>query len=786
MRSVIRTLPVLICITVFSFVLSSAASVEKHARETEAQPALDSPFETLDEVERRIEAQNLHWTPGRTSVSELTEEQFKMLLGLRVPPEVAARSQKITEEYELRDLQFPPSFDWRDYGGVTPVKDQDGCGSCWDFAAVGALESMVLIYGAVEYDLSEQQVLSCATPGYGCSGGWMSWAWAHFRDHGAALESCMPYQADDTTACIEDTCEKYATTDAWVDIPNVVEAIKEKVTNHGPVATTFHVYDDFRYYTDGCYEHAGDDPVNHAVVIIGWNDSLCGGEGAWLAKNSWGEDWGMSGYFWIKYGTCNFGSNTQAVNYLEGTNISYSDHQVDDAGGDGDGRVDPGESVDLSITLKNEILADARTGISATLGCANPLVEISSSYSTYPDLDPGEDGASQTPYQVTFDRLLATGEVVELTLDISAAGGYSNTDAFHIRIGDMPILLVDDDDGSSFESYFIQALDHNGYLYEVWQEVTEGNPTYADLSDYYIVIWQTGTHGRIGSNNQAAISSYLDAGGRAFFTGQDIGWYLHEWGGAVPADSIFYHNYLHADYLADDSGYRSLTGIPGDPIGDGMSFDIGGGDGSNDQDWPSRISARTGATEVFQYAPDTLGALKYEGSHRVVYLAFGFESINTSSDRDSLMNRIISWLDNGMMPDVEPPVVSNVGISGAGVCGIGEEEEISWVASDDSGECWIEILLSRDGGISYPETLTTDEPNDSSYLWTVTGPPTSQARVMVVAYDASSNYGADECDDDLTIELGPQVPTLSPLGLIIVALVILMAGAYVLRRRQHA
>lgn len=74
---------------------------------------------------------------------------------------------------KLGYFTIPPTFDWRDYGKVTSVKDQGGCGSCWTFSATGQYESAIAIAtnGSL-FDLSEEYVGECTyTSRGGCSGG---------------------------------------------------------------------------------------------------------------------------------------------------------------------------------------------------------------------------------------------------------------------------------------------------------------------------------------------------------------------------------------------------------------------------------------------------------------------------------------------------------------------------------------------------------------------------------------------------------------------------------------
>jgi predicted secreted protein len=221
---------------------------------------------------------------------------------------------------------LPSAFNWCAQGGCTLVKDQESCGSCWAFATVGVLESAIRLQQSLTVDLSEQYLLSCNTDGYSCSGGW----WAHDYHEwrvsqeggvGAVLESAFPYQASDLP-CGGPYSHPYRIT-SWSHVGNdysvpSVSAIKQAILDHGPVAAAICVGDDFQWYSGGVFstnETCGDDVVNHAIVLVGWDDS----KQAWRLRNSWGTGWGESGYMWIRYGTSNVG---YAANYIVYTSSS--------------------------------------------------------------------------------------------------------------------------------------------------------------------------------------------------------------------------------------------------------------------------------------------------------------------------------------------------------------------------------------------------------------------------------------------------------------------------------
>jgi hypothetical protein len=74
-----------------------------------------------------------------------------------------------------------------------------------------------------------------------------------------------------------------------------------------------------------------------------------------------------------------------------------------------------------------------------------------------------------------------------------------------------------------------------------------------------------------------------------------------------------------------------------------------------------------------------------------------------------------------------------------------------WNATDDIGVTSIDILLSSDGGATYPHTIATGEANDGVFNWLVDVAATTQARVKVIAHDAGANSGEDESDADFEI-----------------------------------
>ncbi|NIR52194.1 T9SS type A sorting domain-containing protein, partial [candidate division KSB1 bacterium] len=241
------------------------------------------------------------------------------------------------------------------------------------------------------------------------------------------------------------------------------------------------------------------------------------------------------------------------------------------------------------------------------------------------------------------------------------------------------VLIVDGFDRTSGGSWnepnhffvFIHgsAIVANGFSFDTAPNESIVNGI-IDLNDYEAIFWFLGDESTddetFSTAEQNLVKDYLEGGGRLFVSGSEIAWDLDQdnaSSASTPADEQFLHEYLKADYVADDSQILSVTGVEG-TIFEGLSFDYGVN--PYPEDFPDVINPFGGGVTVnLTYNASQNAAIQYQGLFgnssipgKLVYLAFPFETITGEENRIEVMGRVLGFFFE--TTSVESPDDTNV------------------------------------------------------------------------------------------------------------------------------
>lgn len=327
--------------------------------------------------ESRQEGQVFGDEPDYIMGRPLTQEELQ---------EQMAPFENLSSLGEVPDIQSEPSvslfaegsyasrYDARDYGYVSPVKNQNPTGLCWGFSMASLLETSLLVQGYGLYDLSEEHLAyffsNRQNDPLGNTAGDFN---AHIKEDyhnggnvlctslflsswsGMTTEENVPF--DPGSKNPPDAGKAYDTT---AYLKNAVfstysEArMKQLISQYQAVSVMYNMNNGYYNADTAAYSYPiVDDAVTHIVTVVGWDDtyrkenfkesSNVTGDGAWIVKNSWGSEWGKEGYFYISYEDKSLSALVSAQASL--TPAYYNNYFYDGTAGGATINVKDGDSV---------------------------------------------------------------------------------------------------------------------------------------------------------------------------------------------------------------------------------------------------------------------------------------------------------------------------------------------------------------------------------------------------------------------------------------------------------
>ena len=367
-------------------------------------------------------SENIDYILGRPMTDEERQAQLAPLQNLDAfAPEPEVDSNIDIATYAL----YPGTYNANEEGLVTDVKNQRNTSLCWAFSLASNLETSLLTRGQKYYDLSEEQLayfwanrvndplgntpndkITRTQSDYHGTGNGRVASFFLSTWSGMTTEEKVPFQSSavtwpdslayDTSAYMEDAIFSQYT----------VERTKQLLMEYNSVSAMIYMLDNYYYPDTASYSCPQSGLVNHAVTIVGWDDtyskenfpSASGvkNDGAWIVKNSYGKNWGKNGYFYLSYedkSITNLVSNTAVTTPAYPNNYFYD--------GAAAGTVTfPGNTINNGYYVSNIFKATAGNGKDEELGeivTAVPQDNTDFQIQVYTDLKNTSDPTSGTP-----------------------------------------------------------------------------------------------------------------------------------------------------------------------------------------------------------------------------------------------------------------------------------------------------------------------------------------------------------------------------------------------------
>lgn len=322
-------------------------------------------------------------------------------------------------------------------------------------------------------------------------------------------------------------------------------------------------------------------------------------------------------------------------------------------GGNENGILNLGETASLIFDFQNEWGGAENLTATLTTDAGNWPLTVSNNTDVTGPVASVLDSVEST-FSVEFP--LSVDEngipmVIGYELTISDDNGFSQTFPGRLAIEPNALLVPDFHADVDYTNNYLELMDQAGLSYDVWNGSVD-NITADILKKYAMVFWPMGwTFPSLTEANQNAISGYIEAGGRIYLSGQDVGWDMADPTGTTYTESggaskTWFESYMKVVYGGDDNNETTIKGVDSDLLSDGVESSIEmPGLGSSTQ-YPDFVTLKEGTVAFLKYGNGQIAGTRYEtGNARVVYLPFGgLEAVSDSVSANLLTARISNWL----------------------------------------------------------------------------------------------------------------------------------------------